>query len=349
MGLRTLHEDKKDVYIHDPSHGQFLRFNENIAPSGKWENQTIDGLTDLGISGYSGQAGVSGYSGISGYSGFSGDSGISGYSGYSGIGTSGYSGAVGQSGYSGQSGFSGDAVSGYSGISGYSGDSGISGYSGSGISGYSGSGVSGYSGESGYSGYSGDSTSGYSGYSGQSGWGLRRCWYQEAHGLSVLDVVRFHETDHSICVKAQADSYDHAEAIGVVDTVVDENNFCVTLFGEYINEYVPGMASTGELTGIDVGVVLFLSKTTPGGLTTQEPTEDGDISKPMAIIIDPGQRMLVYHLRGIEIVDPSLAGYSGYSGYSGAGGTGGGGDLNIDGGHADSVYGGTPLIDGGNI
>lgn len=168
------------------------------------------------------------------------------------------------------------------GISGYSGYSGTSGYSGySGTSGYSG--YSGYSGQSGYSGYSG-----YSGQSGYSG-AIKVPITQSSHGFSVGDVIRVNGP--GIFAKAQANNAYNAEAAGIVTEVLSLSSFVYTQYG----------LTTSGVPSVSAGSVLFLSDTTPGLITVNEPTAVGYVSKPMAIVIESGSKMSVLNMRGLVI------------------------------------------------
>lgn len=264
--------------------------------------------------------------GFSGYSGFSGQTGVgtSGFSGYSGIsGFSGQTGGTGQSGFSGFSGFSG--LSGFSGFSGQSGHSGFSGYSG-------------------FSGQAGIGTSGFSGYSGQ---GSIITIHQEDHGFSVLQVVRATNVEN-VFTLAQADTADNADMVGVVYEVIDPDTFNLMFDGEITHSNVPNYP---------VGTYVFLSSTTAGGLTDVEPSVEGEISMPVGVIMTPGSRILILHLRGVEIIyNIGTSGYSGYSGergpqgISGYSGIAGSSLINeIDGGWAGSLYLIDENIDGGGI
>lgn len=98
---------------------------------------------------------------------------------------------------------------------------------------------------------------------------LRRDITQTAHGLSVGDVVRLDGTDYA---KAQADSEANAEAVGIVIAVANSNNFTVQTGG-----FVSGLSS------LAAGTVYYLDDDTAGLLTATEPTDTGDVSKPLLI------------------------------------------------------------------
>ena len=257
-----------------------------------------------GVSGYSGASGVgfsgpSGPSGPSGYSGYSGadgvgSSGASGYSGYSGA--DGGQGTSGVSGYSGSAGAAGsDGNSGYSGYSGSDGNSGYSGYSGSdGNSGYSG--YSGSDGNSGYSGYSGSADSGYSGYSGPSGMsgqgGAGKATItQAAHGFSEGQVI--YRTAGAWSA-AKADDTATAEAVAVVE-YVNGDDFVAVWDGQ--------IAASGSMGWAD-GEVYFVSDYSAGTLISTEPTQVGNVSKPMMVSTGDSTGVVVNY-RGMIIPNPS--------------------------------------------
>ena len=196
-----------------------------------------------------------------------------------------------------------------SGYSGYSGTSGYSGISGSGVSGYSGySGFTGYSGTSGYSGYSG--TSGYSGYSGHSGVSSTQTIVvnQPLHGFVVGDLVRFDGTNY---LKAQADTPENAEVVGIIYQVINSDNFVYLTEGEI----------TG-LSGLNPGAIYFLDLYTPGSYSTSETNVVGTVSKPVLVAVSTTNAFF-HNWRGIIVENIPNGGASGYSGYSGTSGISG--------------------------
>jgi hypothetical protein len=207
-----------------------------------------------------------GYSGISGYSGFSGQDGVIGHDGLSGY--SGYSGeSASMSGYSGYSGIDGEP--------GYVGESGFSGYSG-------------FDGASGYSGWSGSGFSGFSGYSGMYSTILNV--HQVGHGLIVGNVIRI--TGTNTYAKAQADTADNAEAVGVCTEVGGLDDFTYMEFGIWNSPSVPNIAG---------GSVLFLDDAVSGGLTSIEPSVEGHVSKPIGVMLQAQTAMLILITRGAVI------------------------------------------------
>jgi hypothetical protein len=176
--------------------------------------------------------------------------------------------------------------------------------------------------------------------------------HQPHHRFHVEDVIRQNYLPNTY-KKALADTDDNAEAVGMVDEVVDRDWFYLLMNGEYIAKTVPN---------VEEGTVLWLSKTVPGLLTTTNLTGYGEISKPIAIVTHRRHRMLVVQYRSIEIVeDPGFLGWSGYSGYSGANGIEIPFDIDggfaasdywifdINGGGALALYGAIESIDGGHL
>lgn len=116
---------------------------------------------------------------------------------------------------------------------------------------------------------------------------------QTAHGFVVGDVLRSSGTDNQYA-KAQANNSDNAEVVGIVTTVTNANTFTLTL---------SGVITTG-VPAEDAGTVMFLSEVTAGALTATEPDGDGEVSKPLLIILDDGTSAALYNFRGIELGPP---------------------------------------------
>lgn len=83
------------------------------------------------------------------------------------------------------------------------------------------------------------------------------------------DVVRL---NGSTWQKAQANTSADAEAIGIVAAVAGSNDFTIHFGGRI----------TG-LSGLTAGAVYFLDDDTAGLLTTTEPPDVGDVSKPLLV------------------------------------------------------------------
>ena len=104
-----------------------------------------------------------------------------------------------------------------------------------------------------------------------SGENLVKSINQTAHGFIVGNVLRFNGT---VWVKAQADSATNAEAIGIVSSVTNDDNFILLYSG-----YISGLSS------LTAGTKYYLSDTSAGALTNVEPTDGGEISKPLLIAV----------------------------------------------------------------
>lgn len=92
---------------------------------------------------------------------------------------------------------------------------------------------------------------------------------QTAHGFTVGNLLKYTGTAYAL---AKADTAADAQVVGIVSTVVDANNFKLTLSGKV----------TG-LSGLVAGSVYYLNPTTAGAMTTTEPTTVGQVSKPVFI------------------------------------------------------------------
>lgn len=131
---------------------------------------------------------------------------------------------------------------------------------------------------------------------GGTGEALQKSISQTTHGLSVGNVVRLSGTNY---VKAQADSDANAEVAGIVAAVADANTFTLHYGGRI----------TG-LSGLTAGTVYFLDDDTAGLLTATEPTDAGDISKPV-LIADSTTTGLFFNMRG-AVVAAALSAGSGH-------------------------------------
>jgi hypothetical protein len=111
---------------------------------------------------------------------------------------------------------------------------------------------------------------------------------QSVHGFSVGDVVKC--TGANTYAKAMADTAANAEVAGIVSAVANVDNFTLFMEGYWESSSVPA---------VDAGTVMFLSPTVAGSMTSTAPTTDGQISKPIGVIIENGAKMLVYNWRGV--------------------------------------------------
>lgn len=99
---------------------------------------------------------------------------------------------------------------------------------------------------------------------------------QVAHGLAAGNVVRC--SGVNTFAKAQANSAANAEVIGLVDTVVDADNFTL----------VCGGLITAGLAGLVAGTNYYLDPAVAGGLTAVRPVAVTQVVKPLLIAIGAG-------------------------------------------------------------
>jgi len=126
---------------------------------------------------------------------------------------------------------------------------------------------------------------------------------QAAHGFIPGNVVRLDKITPFGYILAQADTLDNAEAVGVVENVIDANNFELNLRGCIEATTVEWDAATDDVgPGLTPGAVYFLSKSNPGEMTQTQPTP-GDISKTMMIAIDSTTAIVMNYVGGLT--DPT--------------------------------------------
>ena len=109
-----------------------------------------------------------------------------------------------------------------------------------------------------------------------------------ANTFAAGNVIRRTGSGYS---KSLADSAANAEVLGVVETA-DASTFVIVYFGKIS---IPSH-------GFTVGDVLFLSQLTSGLLTATEPTAVGQVSKPVAIVLD-ANNLIVTNMRGSVLSD----------------------------------------------
>jgi len=116
---------------------------------------------------------------------------------------------------------------------------------------------------------------------------------QSSHGFAVGDIIRLTTTDNTYA-KALADTAANAETVGVVIDVTDSNNFTYATSGEItVATAVPNSTTAGD--------IVFLSPSSAGAVTTTEPTTTNQISKPLAVITEANNKMILLPYRG-EII-----------------------------------------------
>ena len=221
-------------------------------------------------------------------------------------GSTGPTGSAGATGSTGATGATGTGVTGATGPTGVAGATGSTGATGSqGATGPTG--VTGSTGATGPTGATGSTGAGVTGATGPTGGGgtgeaLQRDIEQTAHGLTVGDVVRLDGTDY---ILAQADDEVNAEALGIVVAVAGVDDFTIH-FGGWID----------GLSGLTAGEVYYLSDTTPGLLTTTEPADDGEVSKPL-LVADTTTSGYFYNWRGALLGGDLPTGPTGPTGAAG--------------------------------
>lgn len=115
---------------------------------------------------------------------------------------------------------------------------------------------------------------------------VEQIFTETAHGFVAKDVVRF---DGINWVKAQADSLANSEYSWIVVKSLTANTFKAVLSG-----YISG------LSGLVAGTDYFLDDDTAGLLTSTEPTDIGDVSKPMLLALTTTTGIVLNH-RGIVV------------------------------------------------
>jgi hypothetical protein len=116
---------------------------------------------------------------------------------------------------------------------------------------------------------------------------------QSTHGFAVGDIIRLTTTNNTYA-KALADTAANAESVGVVIDVTDTNNFTYSTSGEItVAGAVPNSTTAGD--------IVFLSTSSAGGTQTTEPSVTDQISKPLAVITEANNKMILLPYRG-EII-----------------------------------------------
>jgi hypothetical protein len=109
----------------------------------------------------------------------------------------------------------------------------------------------------------------------------------------VGNVVRLSGTSY---VKAQANSEANAEAVGIVSAVAGADDFTLCVGGHI-----------DTLSGLTAGAVYYLDDDTAGLLTTTEPPDVGDVSKPL-LIADTTTSGWIFNMRGFIVSSSSGGG-----------------------------------------
>lgn len=107
-----------------------------------------------------------------------------------------------------------------------------------------------------------------------------------SNSFAIGDVVRFNGTTYQ---KAQADNPTDAEVVGVIQTATG-SAFTFTSSGFLL----------WTSHGFTPGDVLFLSPTVAGGLQNTDPAVVGQVSKPVAIVLD-ANNFEILNFRGVSV------------------------------------------------
>ena len=124
---------------------------------------------------------------------------------------------------------------------------------------------------------------------------------QSSHGFAVGDVIRMTTTNNTYA-KALADTATNAEVIGIVIDVTDTNNFTYATSGEItVAAAVPNSTTAGD--------IVYLSTSSAGGTQTTEPSTTNQISKPIAVITEANNKMVLLPYRG-EIISSGATSFA---------------------------------------
>lgn len=124
---------------------------------------------------------------------------------------------------------------------------------------------------------------------------IGKIFYQANHGFEIGNVINW-DSDSSIFEKGLAIT-GNSETIGVVSEIIDSNNFEVVFNGYY--ELTGSTVVSGGL--IQENSTYFLSSTESGLLTLEQPTNVGDLSKPLLVTMgsngNGGIMSIILHYR----------------------------------------------------
>ena len=112
---------------------------------------------------------------------------------------------------------------------------------------------------------------------------------QSNHSLTVGMPVRVSGANQYAA--AQANSAANAEVVGIVTSVASSSAFTMALAGEVTtNAAVPDSTSPGD--------IVYLSASSAGAVTTTEPSTAGQVSKPIGVITEANNKMIMLPFRG---------------------------------------------------
>ena len=119
---------------------------------------------------------------------------------------------------------------------------------------------------------------------------LLQSFTYSAHGFNVGDILRY---ETGSWYKAKADTGQNAEVVGMVQETT------TNAFNLVFNGKITG------LSGLAFGEVYFLSPDTAGAFTANEPTTNGQISRPILFgLTSTTANVLTY--RGVEILSSAV-------------------------------------------
>ena len=128
---------------------------------------------------------------------------------------------------------------------------------------------------------------------------------QPGHTFVVGDAIRVDETIPGAYVKAQANTAENAEAVGIIETVAGDS-FTIVVQGRIFTVGFNWSQPSPEPL-FAAGQVWFLSATIPGELTTTPPTAAGSVIKAMFVVSDENNdEAFVTGYIGVQIGGESL-------------------------------------------
>lgn len=122
---------------------------------------------------------------------------------------------------------------------------------------------------------------------------LRETITQTSHNLVAGNVVRQNTSGNF--VKAQADSTESAEVLGIVESVINSNSFVIVYFG-----VIGASGFGGVYSGMTSGSAYFLDPDTAGAITTAVPDDVNEVVKPVLIAMNGGYAY-VTNFKGEEV------------------------------------------------
>lgn len=141
---------------------------------------------------------------------------------------------------------------------------------------------------------------------------IEKDFSQTTHGFSKGDVLGWNNTTTQF-EKPLAINTETLEPLGIISDVIDVNNFTVCFAG-----YLGDLSSIVDFTGntLTGQTVYYLSTTVAGKLTSTQPTEVDEISKPILTTLT-NTTALVFQYRGVIITEADVAISGGTGGYIG--------------------------------